>query len=635
CALLRTLGRRYRGEDQLRWSYGVLARRDGDLLWNGPRDPLAGGEPADAAAVDCLAAALAAGHVGLGWRGFSFPGNAPQEVRVLLRLDGAEPESRPETDERLGRPSVHGVRTADELPSDPLAAEGQYLLIVCLAEDAGAQFVSLELPAASDVDCFLSLLGLIERAALAAELRGLILRGFPPAVDARLRWSTVTPDPGVIEVNQAPAAGVCELLAENRRLFAVAPDEGLSPFRLHYNGLVDDSGGGGQMSIGGPSPDVSPFVMVPQLLPRLVRYLNRHPSLSFWFSPVYVGAYSQAPRPDEGISDLFNELAVTLEQLAAGTSPDAELLWRSLSPFLCDVSGNTHRSELNIEKLWTASPRADGIGGVVEFRAFRMARTPERLAALAALIRSLIARLMTSPFEAPLVQWGETLHDRFALPFYLEQDLDAVLADLDAGGFAVGPVTKALLRSDGGRCIARWSSGDGCSLSLFTALEFWPQVGDTLNQPADSRLVDASTVRLEVRVEGGAAGASNWSLAVNGYALPMRAEQGRGGEVRVFGIRYRRFSSSHALHPGIEPRLPVRIQLYNSTTRELVDVEYYEWRPDGGAYSGLPEDEAEARRRREARVIRRSIRGASPPLTQPPPSSCLTDCCFDLRRILR
>jgi uncharacterized protein (DUF2126 family) len=634
CALLRTLGRQYRGEDDLRWSYGLLSRRDGEVLWWGPKDPLAGGEAGDVGAVDRYVVALEEGLATAGWRGFSFPGSVPQEMRILLRIDGAEPDSRPETDERLSRPSVHGSLAVAESPVDTLSVEGQYLFIVSLIEDGGAHFVSLELPAARDVDSFLALLGLIQGAAVAAELSGLILRGFPPAVDARLCWSTVTPDPGVIEVNQAPAASVCELLAENRRLFLAASNDDLSSFRLHYNGQVDDSGGGGQLSIGGPHPDASPFCVTPQLLPRLIRYLNHHPALSFWFSPSYVGAFSQAPRPDEGIADLFEELGVTLEQLAARPAPSVEFLWRSLSPFLCDISGNTHRSELNIEKLWSHSPRPDGIGGVVEFRAFRMAPTPEMLSALAALIRSVIARLMTRPFDEPLVCWGETLHDRFALPFFLEQDLDAVLEDLDTCGFGLGPATAELLRSDSSRGIARWPCTDGCRMSLSAALEFWPQVGDTLNQPADSRLVDASTARLEIRIEGGpAAILANWSLAVGGYALPMRMEEDRDGPVRVFGIRYRRFTWLHALHPGIEPRLPIPIQLYNADTGELLEVEYYEWRPDGGAYPGLPQDLDEARRRREERVVRRSTQPSAPPLMCDPPVSCLTEHCFDFRRV--
>jgi uncharacterized protein (DUF2126 family) len=169
--------------------------------------------------------------------------------------------------------------------------------------------------------------------------------------DERLCWTTVTPDPGVIEINQAPAASALELLEANRALFASATNADLAPYRLHYNGELDDSGGGGQLSIGGPSPEESPFVAEPHLLPRLVRYLNHHPALSYWFAPVYVGAFSQAPRPDEGICDLFRELEVTLERIATQPAPDPEFLWRSLNSFLRDVSGNAHRSELNIEKF--------------------------------------------------------------------------------------------------------------------------------------------------------------------------------------------------------------------------------------------------------------------------------------------
>jgi len=573
-ALLRTLGRRYPGEAEPRFSYGLLVRRDGAPVWEGPPDPLLGGGPADSAALERLSACLGA------------------------ELASAETSAAPTTS---------------------------------LVTDGQAVFAALELPAA-DAGGYQRLLRIAARAANAAGIAGLILRGAAPRPDPRLAWSTLTPDPGVIEVNQAPWPSAGELWAANRRLYRAAAEEGLAPLRLHYNGLVDDSGGGGQLSIGGPTPEASPFRVQPQLLPRLVRYLNRHPSLSYWFAPHYLGAYSQAPRPDEGVADLFEELGLALEQLADRPAADPAFVWRSLRPFLRDVSGNSHRSELNIEKLWCPWPRPDGIDGVVEFRALRMAPTPEHLAALGALLRGLIAMLMVRPYDEPLIRWGERLHDRFALPDLLLQDLDAVLADLGDSGLGLAPALADLLRADPGRQIAELDLG-GERLTLSSALEFWPQVGESQGQPADTRLVDASTARLQVVLSGASAAAlAGWELVVNDVLVPLRQVAGTREPRALIGIRYRRFPAGPlGLHPALEPSLPLRLRLRHRDGR-LLEAGYHEWRPEGGPYPDLPSGPEEAARRRAERVLVRRGPGLPEAPHREPPAGSLSGYCIDLRR---
>lgn len=573
-ALLRTLGRRYPGEAEPRFSYGLLVRRDGSPVWEGPPDPLLGGGPADPQALQRLDAYLAA---------------------------------------ELG------------------TSGGDAALTASLVNEGEAAFAALELPAV-EPDPYQRLLQLAARAASAAGIAGLILRGAPPPAAPALAWSTLTPDPGVIEINQAPWPSAGELWAANRQLYRAAAEEGLAPLRLHYNGLVDDSGGGGQLSIGGPTPAQSPFRVEPQLLPRLVRYLNRHPSLSYWFAPHYLGACSQAPRPDEGVTDLFDELEVALEQLADRPTADPGFVWRSLSPFLRDVSGNSHRSELNIEKLWSPWPRPDGIDGVVEFRALRMPPTPEHLAALAALVRALVAMLMVRPYREPLIRWGERLHQRFALPFFLLQDLDSVLAELAESGLGLDPVLTGLLRADPGREIAGVDLGDA-RLTLSSALEFWPQVGDTLSQAADSRLVDASTARLQVLLTGASAEAlAGWRLTIEGFRVPLRVEAGPGEPAALIGVRYRRFPAGPlGLHPGIEPVLPIRLRLEHGDGRCFA-LDYHEWRPGGGPYPDLPGDLDEAARRRAERLVTRPGEASAPCPTREPSPAALSDYGFDLRR---
>jgi uncharacterized protein (DUF2126 family) len=631
CAVMRSLGRQYQGEPARRWSYGLLSHRDATGLWHGPPDPLMGGGESDTATLQRLTANIWARLPAIGWSGQRFEGRRPHEQRILFATSGQAPTIDPQDDERCFCPSLHLTPGDQDGARDSLASQGLLLLIGCLLEEDDRRYAALELPALGDAGQFVELLAVIAGAAIQARLAGLILRGHPPPLAQWLRWTTVTPDPGVVEINQAPAAGTRELLIENRRLYAAAAAQSLSAYRLHYNGQSDDSGGAGQLSIGGPIAERSPFALAPHLLPALVRYLNRHPALSYWFAPQYVGAFSQAPRPDEGIPDLFDELGLTLGYLATQPAANPELLWRSLNPFLRDVSGNAHRSELNIEKLWRPFQQTGAVAGIVEFRAFRMARSPEHMAATAALLRGLVAMLMTHPFDGPLVHWGRQLHERFALPFFLEQDLDQVLADLTDTGFELAPQLVEYLRDDGGRRIAQAPCAED-RLVVSTALEFWPQVGDTMAQPADSRLVDASTGRLEIRVESRDEGRlRDWQLVVSGYRVPLRLELGRHGPVGVAGVRYRRFASAHALHPGIEPRLPLHLQLYNAPAATGVDGYFHEWRPDAAAYPGLPADEEEAAARRAARFVFREMASPDAPASSTPPPDSLTDYGFDLR----
>ena len=197
----------------------------------------------------------------------------------------------------------------------------------------------------------------------------------------------MVPDPAVVEVNLAPAPDLATFAFHVEAVYAAAAEAGLSPERFRWNGHAGDSGGGGQLTLGGPTPEQSPFFLHPRLLPSLVRYLNHHPALSYAFAPECVGSAGQGPRPDEGVRERFDELGVALDRLAQRGSPGPEELWSSLAPLLVDASGNSHRAEVNVEKLWNPHIPERGQMGVVELRALRMPATPERLLALGALFR--------------------------------------------------------------------------------------------------------------------------------------------------------------------------------------------------------------------------------------------------------
>jgi uncharacterized protein (DUF2126 family) len=412
-------------------------------------------------------------------------------------------------------------------------------------------------------------------------------------------WLTVTPDPGVVEVNMAPCPDTRSFAAQLAEVYAAAGAAGLAASRYRYNGDVADSGGGGQLSLGGSRPAASPFVRYPHVLPALLRYINNHPGLSFWFANECVGSASQGPRPDEGVRERWEELDITLgwlERLADRGELPPEQLWHTLGPLLVDSAGNSHRAEVNVEKLWNPHVAAHGTRhgkmGIIELRAIRMPERPEMLAAVAALFRAIVARLVVSHYRAPLIDWHDELHDRFALPASLSRDLRIVLGDLDEHGLGLPAALRRELdawRPPGVTC----RLGDA-TLTLRPALEFWPLVGDVASQErAGARIVDSSTQRWEISVEGSGPD----RVAIAGRWAHLRAV---GDGVRAIGVRRRIFQPSPGLHPGLPNTDPLVIEWSSGGRSQRIEL--WAWRPTGGAYPGLPVDEAEALARRQERI---------------------------------
>jgi uncharacterized protein (DUF2126 family) len=430
------------------------------------------------------------------------------------------------------------------------------------------------------------------------------------------RTLTVTPDPGVVEVNTAPSPNLEDFLAQLRTIDAAARDAGLSPFRYRWNGDIADSGGGGQLTLGGPSAEESPFFLHPTLLPSLVRYFNRHPSLSYGFAMECVGPAGQGPRPDEGTRERFDELAVAVERFSFPDRPSTpDAIAAAFHNLLVDGSGNPHRAEINVEKLWNEGhPR--GRMGVVEFRALSMPSTPERAIAIAALFRSIAARAVKSPVDDPLIEWGRELHDRFSLPWFVARDLEEVLADLDAHGFPLPRALRALLHVEPDPIVEHTLGGS--TIAIRRAREFWPLVGDVASQEWNtSRLVDPSTERLEIRVTG-----EPGEVAVEGWALPLVQV---APDVHVASVRRRAFVPLPGLHPGLPAKDPLEF------TFKQVSIALHAWRSDGEAYEALPDGSAEAERRRRERVrIRPASIEARP---RPIPAHARSRYGVDLRRL--
>ena len=634
--VLRTVGRRYPGEEVPRWSYGLFCLRDGAPLWDGPRDPLEeaadGREDAEASLRlrDALVEVLRAE----GRTVTAFAVEAALPHRLVFRTDGAEALADAEEDPRLARASFHTPPKDEVAPVDALAGEGDYL--VCMgAEPDAPGVVRVELPGLPDVSSFVALLQDLREAARRAEQKALVLAGAPPPVNPSAAWTTVTPDPGVIEVNMAPAPTVSTFYEWMKELHAAAARHDLAPERYWYNGAVADSGGGGHLTLGASTPERSPFFVRPRLLPALIAYLNHHPCLSYLFAVDSLGSSSQSPRPDEVVRESFDELSVALSLLARLERPTPEQLWAALSPFLADRFGNVHRTEVNIEKLWNPYMPGRGKWGVVELRALRMPQSPERAAALAALFRAVAAMLAQSTDVPGLMDWGATLHDRYALPFFLERDLESVLADLDAANLGLGEPLAELLRESDHRVIGV-AALDGARLVVRRAIEFWPLVGDPSTQEVrTARLIDSSTRRLELalRVEPGQSEdqLSDWRVSVAGVAAPLSLEHDSEGAALVLGVRFRAFTPTPGLHPSLREQLPLALTVHRRGDEGAFRITLHDWVPGGGTYDGLPADADEARRRREERFVVERV-DAGEFVSVEPPLEALSAHALDLRR---
>ena len=638
--VLRTIGRLYPGEKLPRWSHGVYESRNHRAVWSGPPDPALGGIGSSRQVLESFSLHLSRHFICLGWKSHHTWNDGRSDWRIVFRVDGTEPTAFG-LDERLLRPSIHSVPIPKDGLFDTLAIDGNYLLIFRytirdgnIGDGDHDEMPRLELPSFPTVSLFLECIAAIGKAATDSGLGGLILEGFSPPVDATVAWTTFTPDPAVIEVNMAPAKNAGEFYDMVRGIFQAGENSGLFPYRFYYNGDATDSGGGGQITFGGPSAAASPFFLKPWLLPNVVRYFNRHPGLSFFFTPSCVGSSSQSPRPDERFRESFDEMSLALELLSQQVHPSPDAIWGSLAPFLSDPSGNNHRSEINVEKLWNPFLAGRGCLGLVEFRAFRMARTPEAMTARAVLFRSLLAMLAKAPDASRLIDWGAELHDRFALPFYLKRDLTEVFDELADAGFVLEEPLQELILDDGDRLLGELILRD-CQLTVQRALEFWPLVGDVASQESgNSRLVDSSTTRIQVilrPLSGSQVNIRDWCVAYQNWRMPVRFESDETGPLLIFAFRYRSFAPWRGLHPTLLPQSPVELTLQNTVSLEGWKLVLHEWNPQGGPYQNLPEDWAESLLRRKQRLVCENLQMDSVLTLEEAPPAAISPYCLDLR----
>jgi uncharacterized protein (DUF2126 family) len=490
------------------------------------------------------------------------------------------------------------------------------------------------MPPLARLEDYLELLTAIEATAEELGVR-IVLEGYPPPRDPRLKTLAVTPDPGVIEVNIHPAHHWDEMVQNTEFLYRAAFECRLSAEKFMTDGRHTGTGGGNHFVMGGATPADSPFLRKPELLASLLLYWHNHPSLSYLFSGLFIGPTSQAPRVDEARNDQLYELEIALREIERNRQVYGEAMppWtvdRTLRNILIDVTGNTHRAEFSIDKLYSPDT-ATGRLGLLELRGFEMPPHARMSVVQQLLIRALVSRFWREPYRAPVTRWGTELHDRWMLPTFIWMDLQDVLAEMKQAGFAFDPAWFAP-HFEFRFPVAGDLQALGMELTLRSALEPWHVMGEEGSPGGTVRYVDSSLERMEVKVTG--LNASRHVVTVNGRALPLQST-GTAGEF-VAGVRYRAWEIPSSLHPTVGAHAPLTFDIVDTwMNHSVAGCQYHVAHPGGRNYVTFPVNAFEAESRRLSRFFRMGHtpgRLHVPPATINVPGSREFPFTLDLRR---